>query len=226
MAKLEWDKTGKRYYETGTDHGVLYVQKSDGTYEKGVAWDGLTGVTESPSGAEANDLWADNIKYATLRSAEAFGGTIEAYQHPVEFYECDGTVQVIPGVIVGQQGRKPFGLVFRTMKGNDTASESDDGYILHIVYNATASPAEKAYATINDSPEAITFSWEFTTTPVAISDIGTGADKKSFKPSSIIKIDSTAVASDKLTAIEAKLFGSGNDDPTLPDIDTLIGMLV
>lgn len=219
MSKIVWDATGERAYETGTDQGVLYVQKSDGTYENGVAWNGLTGVTESPDGAEPNDLYADNIKYASLRSAETFGGTIEAFTYPDEFGECDGTAAPVAGVYLGQQKRKPFGFVYRTLVGNDTASDEDDGYKLHIWYNCTASPSEKSYETVNDSPDAITFSWEVDTTPVPV----TGT---TFKPVATITIDSTKFVETadkaKLKALEDMLFGTdgtgGTDgsNPTLP----------
>lgn len=214
--KLEWDKTGSRYYENGVDHGVLYPQKDDGTYDTGVVWNGLTGVTESPDGAEANDLWADNIKYASMRSAETFGATIEAYTYPTEFAECDGTAEPVDGVRIGQQKRKPFGFCFRTNVGNDTASESDDGYKIHIIYNATASPSERAYETINDSPDAITFSWEITTTPVAV---------QGYKPVSTIVIDSSKIDSAKLTTLENKLYGTADTQPTLPDPTALLTLL-
>lgn len=220
MAVLEWDKTGERYWENGVDHGVLYVQKDDGTYDEGVVWNGLTGVTESPDGAEPTDLWADNIKYASLRSAETFGATIEAYTYPAEFAECDGSAEPVPGLRLGQQKRKPFGFVFRTNVGNDTASEADDGYKIHIIYNATASPSERAYETVNDSPDAITFSWEITTTPVVV----TG-----YKPVSTITIDSSkfteTAAKAKLTKLEGKLFGTDNTEAELPDPATVIGIL-
>lgn len=207
MPRLEWDKSGERFYETGTDRGVLYVQSADGSYPKGVAWNGLTAVTESPGGAEATDLWADNIKYASIRSAETFGGTIEAYTYPEEFMECDGQKQVTKGVYVGQQSRSSFGLAYRTLIGNDTNTESDDGYKLHLVYGCDASPSEKAYQTVNDSPEAITLSWEFTTTPVNV----TG-----FKPTSLIIVDSLKVDKAKLTALEDILYGSGSGEAKLP----------
>lgn len=182
MSKLEWDKTGERYLEYGTQKGVLYVQKADGTYDDGVVWNGLTAVTESPDGAEPNDLYADDMKYASLRSAETFGGTIEAYQSPDEFDQCDGTATPVKGVHIGQQKRKPFGFTYISQVGNDTASDEDDGYKLHIWYNCTASPSERSYETVNDSPDAITFSWEIATTPVPL----TG-----YKPVSTITIDST-----------------------------------
>lgn len=207
MAKLEWDKTGERWLEYGTKQGVLYVQNSDGTYKDGVVWNGLTAVTESPEGAEPNDLYADDIKYASLRSAETFGGTIEAYQSPDEFDECDGTAspvkggQPVKGVHIGQQKRMPFGFSYVTQVGNDTASDTDDGYKLHIWYNCTASPSEKSYETVNDSPDAITFSWEITTTPVML---------PGYKPISTITIDSTkldAAGKAALKELEDQLYG-------------------
>lgn len=228
MSKLQWDKTGERFYELGVDHGVLYPQNDDGTYGTGVVWNGLTGVTESPDGADANDLWADNIKYATLRAAETFGATIEAYTYPDEFAVCDGTAEPVAGVRLGQQKRKPFGFCFRTQTGNDTATEADDGYKLHLIYNATASPSDRSYETINDSPDAITFSWEITTTPVAV---------EGYKPISTIVVDSTKFTTTeqkaKLTALEDKLYGTnpttagGNDgtDPQLPDPMTVLTTL-
>lgn len=194
---INWDATGARLYETGVDRGVLYVQGTNG-YGEGVAWNGLTSVSESPDGAEPTDLWADNIKYASMRSAETFGGTIEAYTYPEEFNECDGNLAVATGVYAGQQGRKSFGLCYRTKLGNDVAG-SDYGYKLHLVYGCTASPSEKSYETINDSPDAITFSWEFETTPVNM----TGG-----KPTSVIVIDSTKVDATKLATLEGILYGS------------------
>ena len=210
MSALVWDATGSRYYEMGVSKGVLYVQKSDGTYENGVAWNGLTAVTESPDGAEPNDLYADNIKYASLRSAETFGGTIEAYTYPDEWMGCDGFSTPVDGVMLGQQARSPFGFCYRTEVGNDTASESDDGYQLHIVWNATASPSERAYETINDSPDAITMSWEFETTPVTVSG---------FKPTSHLIIDTTRLSTAGKTALatlETTLYGGQSSEPTLP----------
>jgi hypothetical protein len=213
MAKLVWDQTGTRFYEMGVQKGVLYVQQSDGTYGDGVAWNGLTSVTESPEGAEPTDLWADNIKYATLRSAETFGGTIEAYQAPEEFMECDGTIAAADGVYVGQQSRKAFGFCYRTEVGSDTMTDasSDDGYKLHIIWNATASPSERAYESINDSPDAITFSWEFTTTPVVVGD--------GYKPTASITIDKTKLDTTGrgyLEILEGVLYGSTTADATLP----------
>lgn len=200
MSKIVWDKTGERYYETGVKNGVLYLQ-TNGVYNNGVAWNGLTAVTESPSGAEATALYADDMKYLNLYSAEEFGATIEAYTYPDEFGECDGSKELVEGVTIGQQTRKAFGLCYRTVIGNDTDGEAH-GYKLHIIYGAMASPSEKAYATINDSPEAITFSWEITTTPVNV----TGA-----KPTASVVIDSTKADPTKLAALETILYGK---DPT------------
>jgi hypothetical protein len=204
--KIVWDETGKRLFETGTDRGVLYPQNASGAYTKGVAWNGLTGVTESPSGAEPTDLWADNIKYATLRSTAQFGGTIEAFTYPDEFAVCDGSVELAEGVMMGQQPRKAFGLSYRTLIGNDVEG-TDKGYKLHLVYGATANPSEKSYATVNDSPEAITFSWEFSTVPVQV---------PGFKPTACLTIDSTKAAPAALTALELKLYGDTVAEPALP----------
>ena len=206
MPKLVWDKTGERYYETGVKQGVLYPIDSKGAYPKGVSWNGLTNVTESPSGAEATALYADDIKYLNLISTEEFGGTIEAYTYPDEFAECDGSASLATGVYIGQQPRKTFGLCYRTTVGNDV-DNNNYGYKLHLVYGALASPSEKAYATINDSPEAITFSWEFSTTPVNV----TG-----FKPTACITIDSTKVDPQKLAALEAILYGGDETEARLP----------
>ena len=212
MAKLVWDKTGERFYETGVKNGVLYVydtaQKKYGT---GVAWNGLTAVTESPSGAEATALYADDIKYLNLLSTEEFGATIEAYTYPDEFAECDGSASLSDGVFIGQQKRKTFGMAYKTTLGNDTDG-NDYAYKLHIIYGALAAPSEKAYATINDSPEAITFSWEVTTTPVEV----TG-----HKPTASITIDSTKADKTKLEALENKLFGDTETEPTLPTPDEI-----
>ena len=196
MSKLIWDQTGERLYETGVKNGVLYIP-TNGVYNKGVAWNGLTAVTESPSGAEATALYADDIKYLSLMSTEEFGATIEAYTYPDEFAQCDGSASLATGVMIGQQPRKTFGLCYRTTIGNDIEG-NDFGYKLHIIYGALASPSEKAYATINDSPEAITFSWEITTTPVNV----TGA-----KPTASLTIDSTKVDAEKLAALEKVLYG-------------------
>ena len=205
MSKLIWDASGERLYETGVKQGVLYVMGSNG-YGNGVAWNGLTAITESPSGAESTPLYADDIKYLDLRSTEEFGATIEAYTYPDEFAACDGSASLADGVSIGQQARKMFGLCYRTTVGNDTDG-TDHGYKLHLIYGATASPSEKAYETINDSPEAITFSWEITTTPVSV----TG-----FKPTASITIDSTKADPTCLAALEAKLYGGENSEPTLP----------
>lgn len=213
---LVWDKTGDRWYETGTDRGILYPMTSGGGYGEGVAWNGLTAVNEAPEGAEATDLWADNIKYASLRSAETFKYTIEAYTYPEEFMECDGSVEIVKGAYIGQQPRKGFGFCYRSKLGNDTATESDDGYKLHLIYNSTASPSEKDYATINDSPDAITFSWECETTPVNV----TG-----HKPTSEVTIDSRYADAAKLTALEAILYGSGSTAPRLPLPDEVVTLL-
>ena len=206
MSKIVWDQTGERLYETGVKRGVLYVQDSGGTYPKGVAWNGLTAVTESPSGAEATPLYADDIKYLNLISTEELGGTIEAYTYPDEFAECDGSASIATGVYIGQQSRKTFGMCYTTTVGNDVDSNAH-GYKLHLIYGALASPSEKAYSTINDSPEAITFSWEFSTTPVNV----TG-----FKPTANIVIDSTKATPEKLAALEKILYGDTEIEPRLP----------
>ena len=206
MSKIVWDQTGERLYETGVKRGVLYVQDSGGTYPKGVAWNGLTAVTESPSGAEATPLYADDIKYLNLMSTEELGGTIEAYTYPDEFAECDGSASIATGVYIGQQPRKTFGMCYTTTVGNDVDSNAH-GYKLHLIYGALASPSEKAYSTINDSPEAITFSWEFSTTPVNV----TG-----FKPTANIVIDSTKATPEKMAALEKILYGDTEAEPRLP----------
>lgn len=223
MAALKWDQTGERFVEFGNKKGVLYPQKADGTYDTGIVWNGLTGVTESPDGAEPNDLYADDIKYASLRSAETFGGTIEAYTYPEEFGACDGTASPATGVYLGQQKRNPFGFCFVTSIANDTATDTDDGYKLHLWYNCTASPSERSYETVNDSPDAITFSWEITTIPVEV----TG-----YKPVSTITIDSTKVNAAKLKTLENQLYGVDADatnnitasDPTLPSPAEVIAL--
>ena len=214
MSKLVWDKAGERYYETGVNKGVLYPL-SAGAYNKGVAWNGLTAVTESPSGAEPTPLYADNIKYLNLMSTEEYGATVEAYTYPDEFAECDGSAAIATGVYIGQQPRKTFGLCYRTLLGNDTES-NDYGYKLHLIYNALAAPSEKAYATVNDSPEAITFSWELSTTPVSV----TG-----HKPTACITIDSTKVDASKLAAFEAVIYGSESEEPRLPLPDEVMELL-
>ena len=204
-AALTWDETGNKLYETGVDRGVLYPMGQSG-YGDGVAWNGLTTVTETPSGAEATKLYADNIKYLEIRSAEEFGGTIEAYTYPDEWAECDGSAALVAGVYAGQQPRKVFGLCYRTVLGNDVDLDKH-GYKLHIVYGCTASPSERSYATINDSPEAITFSWEFSSVPVNVAD---------HKPVSCITIDSTKVDSTKLGNLEKILYGSTEANARLP----------
>lgn len=206
MAKLVWDATGERKYENGVRNGVLYVMDESGTYPKGVAWNGLTAVTESPSGAEATALYADDIKYLNLISAEEFGATVEAYTYPDEFAQCNGEASLVNGVTIGQQPRKTFGMAYRTVLGNDIENESY-GYKLHLIYGAVASPSEKAYATINDSPEAITFSWELKTTPVVVNG---------FKPTASLTIDSTKANAEKLAALEDILFGSESGEARLP----------
>ena len=215
MAKLVWDQSGQRFYETGVKNGVLYVQDESGAYPKGVAWNGLTAVTESPSGAEATPLYADDIKYLELYSAEEFGATIEAYTYPEEFEVCDGSEEVASGVVIGQQARKAFGLCYKTVIGNDVKG-NDLGYKIHLIYGCKAAPSEKAYQTINDSPEAITFSWEVTTTPVNV---------EGFKPTSTLVIDSTKVDAEKLAAVEAKLFGSASEEAMLPLPDEIVDMM-
>ena len=216
MAKLVWDESGKRVYETGVRNGVLYVQGENGEYQKGVAWNGLTAVTESPSGAEPTALYADDIKYLELFSAEEFGATIEAYTYPEEFEACDGSASLGTGVTIGQQDRKAFGICYRTVVGNDVKG-NEHGYKIHLVYGAKAKPSEKAYATVNDSPEAVTFSWEVTTTPVNVAG---------FKPTASVTIDSTKIEAGKLKAIEDKLYGTQDQEPALLMPDEIKQMLV
>lgn len=213
--ELTWDQVGERRYETGVDRGVLYLPDNSGDYVEGFSWNGLTTVTESPSGAESNPQYADNVKYLNLVSAEEFGGTIEAFTYPDEFGQCDGTASPAPGIYLGQQGRRSFGLAYRTQIGNDLDG-TDHGYKLHLVYGALAAPSEKAYATINDSPEAITFSWEITTTPVSVDG---------YKPTALITIDSTEVDPADLTALEDILYGTEVDDPRLPLPDEVIALI-
>lgn len=215
MAKLTWDQVGAKLYETGVSQGVLYPAKAEGGYNNGVAWNGLTQVSENPSGAEATPVYADNIKYLNLFSAEEFGATIEAYTYPDEFAACDGSAEIIPGATIGQQSRRQFGFCYKTKIGNDVAGDSL-GYKIHVVYNCQASPSAKAYQTVNESPEAITFSWEVTTTPVAV---------EGYKPTATLIIDSTKVDKDKLKAIEDKLYGTEETEPTLPTLQELITLL-
>jgi len=213
---IAWDGVGEKLYESGVDHGVLYIPNVSGVYDTGFAWNGLVSVTESPSGAEPNPQFADNIKYLNLLSAEEFGGTIEAFTYPDEFGQCDGSSEPQTGVIVGQQSRKSFGMSYRTKIGNDVDG-ADHGYKLHLVYGALISPSEKNYQTINESPEAIAFSWEFTTTPAPVTGL---------KPTSLITIDSTKVDSVDLAALEALLYGDdvGPTQPALPTPDEVIAI--
>ena len=213
--KLVWDQTGERFYETGVEKGVLYVRDTTGTYPKGVAWNGLISVSESPSGAEPSPLYADNIKYLNLVSAEEFGASIEAYSSPEEFDECDGTAQLVPGVFVGQQARKTFGFVYVTKIGNDVENH-DLGYKIHIVYGCLASPSDKQYSSINDSPEAMTLSWDITTTPVPVPNL---------KPTALIIVESTKCSSVGLKAIEDALFGTDSSEAHLPLPADLLSLL-
>ena len=215
MSKIVWDETGKHFFETGIKNGVLYPQDSMGKYPKGVAWNGLTSVTESPGGADPSDIYADDDKYLTLRAKETFGGTIEAYTSPDEFGACDGSAELAPGVFIGQQARKAFGLCYRTAVGNDVDG-TDHGYKLHLVYGATASPAQKAYSTINESPEAMTLSWEFTTTPVKV----TG-----HKPTALLVIDSRNVDPGVMTKIEKVLYGDDAKEASLPSPDEILALI-
>ncbi|QED11521.1 major tail protein [Arthrobacter phage Qui] len=215
MTKLKWDQVGEKFYETGVDQGVLYLPNTTGIYDKGYAWNGLVSVSESPSGAESNKQYADNTVYLNLVSAEEFSATVEAFTYPEEFAECDGTAVPTAGVYVGQQRRKSFGLSYRTRVGNDIDA-ADHGYKLHLIYGALAAPTEKAYTTINDSPEAITFSWELSTTPV---EVGSG-----LKPTATLTIDSTKVSAAKLTDLENLLYGTAGVDPQLPTPAAVIAM--
>ena len=215
MSKIVWDAVGEHIFETGVRNGVLYLKDAQGAYSTGVAWNGLTSVSESPEGAEATDLYADDIKYLTLMSAENFKATIEAYTYPDEFAECDGSATIADGVTIGQQSRKPFGLCYRTAIGNDTDG-NEHGYKLHIVYGCQASPSEKQYSTVNDSPEAITFSWEVNTTPVNVNGK---------KPAATLIIDSTKADKAKLTALEAILYGSESEEPRLPLPDEIATLM-
>lgn len=215
MSKLVWDQTGEREYETGVKNGVLYVQGEGGTYPKGVAWNGLISVTESPSGAEATALYADDIKYLNLMSNEEFGATIEAYMSPEEFDQCDGTASIATGVSIGQQKRKAFGMAYKTTIGNDVDG-NDYGYKIHLIYGALAAPSEKAYSTINDSPEAMTLSWELSTTPVNV---------KGFKPTASVVIDSTKADPTKLKKLEEILFGAESTEARLPLPDEIVSII-
>lgn len=205
MARLIWDEVGQRFFETGVKNGVLYVQNNDGSYANGVVWNGLTAITESPSGAEETPLYADDVKYLTLRSAEEFGATIEAFTYPEEFEQCDGSAQIAEGITVGQQARKAFGLCYRTAVGNDIQGQ-EFSYKLHIIYGCTVAPSEKSYSTINDNPEAITFSWELSTVPVPVDG---------FKPTASLVIDANKVDAGKLQLLENALFGDAENEATL-----------
>ena len=214
--KLVWDNVGERFYETGVKNCALYLQNTDGSYPKGVAWNGISAINESPSGAEASPIYADDTKYLNLISNEELSASIEAYTYPDEFAECDGSAEIATGITIGQQPRKAFGLAYKTTLGNDIVG-NEYGYKLHLLYGCKAAPSEKAYSTINDSPEAITFSWEISTTPVNV---------KGFKPTSNLTIDSSKVAPEKLAALEAILFGSESAEARLPlpdEIITLVG---
>lgn len=215
MAKLKWDQAGERLYETGVTQCALFVSDGTGGYQKGVAWNGITGVSENPSGAESTAIYADNIKYLNLVSNGEFGATIEAYTYPDEFAECDGSAELVVGVKIGQQNRKSFGLAYKTTVGNDTEGTAH-GYKLHIVYNATAAPTSKAYATVNDSPEAMTFSWEVTTTPVEV---------EGFKPTATVVIDSTKVEESKMAKLIDKVYGTTEVEPALPTPDEIKALL-
>lgn len=215
MAKLQWDEVGKRFYETGVDRGVLYIPNDQGKYTKGVAWNGLTAVNQQPEGGDDNPQYADNIEYLNLTSAEKFKASIEAYTYPVEFEECDGTRSVASGVIIGQQTRKPFGFSYRTLIGNDTQG-TDHGYKIHLIYGAKASPTEKSYSTVNDSPEAITFSWSVSASAVPV---------PGFKPTAILTIDSRKISKEGLAALEEALYGGDSKEPNLPLPEDIFKML-
>lgn len=215
MAKLVWDQAGQKFFETGVSNGVLYVSDGQGGYLNGVAWNGLTSVAENPSGAESNPVYADNIKYLNIISAEEFGATIEAYTYPDEFMECDGSAQVVAGVNIGQQARKSFGISYRTRVGNDVAGDNL-GYKIHVIYNCQAAPSGKTYSTVNESPEAITFSWEVTTTPVPV---------EGYRPTATVVFDSTKLDAGKMAAVENALYGDATTDAALPSIEELLALV-
>ena len=215
MAKLVFNNVGERLFETGVKNGVLYVMGEDGTYENGVVWNGLTAVTESPSGAETTPLYADDVKYVVIYAAEEFGATVEAYTYPEEFEECDGSASIFEGITIGQQTRKSFGMCYKTSVGNDVQGQ-DFGYKIHIIYGAKAAPSEKSYSTINDSPEAVTFSWELSTVPVPV---------EGFNPTATMVIDSTRVPAEKMALIEDKLYGTESEEATLPLPNELLALL-
>ena len=215
MAKLVFNNVGERLFETGVKNGVLYVMGEDGAYENGVVWNGLTAVTESPSGAETTPLYADDVKYVVIYAAEEFGATVEAYTYPEEFEQCDGSASISEGITIGQQTRKSFGMCYKTSVGNDVQGQ-DFGYKIHIIYGAKAAPSEKSYSTINDSPEAVTFSWELSTVPVPV---------EGFNPTATMVIDSTRVPSEKMKLIEDKLYGTESEEATLPLPNELLALL-
>ena len=215
MAKLVWDQAGQKFFETGVSNGVLYVSDGKGGYSTGIAWNGLTSVAENPSGAESNPVYADNIKYLNIISAEEFGATIEAYTYPDEFMECDGSAQVVAGVNIGQQARKSFGISYRTRVGNDVSGDNL-GYKIHVIYNCQAAPSGKTYSTVNESPEAITFSWEVTTTPVPV---------EGFRPTATVVFDSTKIDAEKMAAVENALYGGASSEPGLPSIEELLALV-
>ena len=215
MAKLVWDQSGQKFFETGVSNGVLYVSDGQGGYLNGVAWNGLISVAENPSGAESNPVYADNIKYLNIISAEEFGATIEAYTYPDEFMECDGSAQVVAGVNIGQQARKSFGISYRTRVGNDVAGDNL-GYKIHVIYNCQAAPSGKTYSTVNESPEAITFSWEVTTTPVPV---------EGCRPTATVVFDSTKLDAEKMAAVENALYGGASSEPGLPSIEELLALV-
>ena len=214
MSKIIFDNTGEKIYETGVDHCVLFVRDGN-AYQTGVAWNGITAINESPSGAEATPIYADNIKYLNIVSGEDFGATIEAYTYPDEFTECDGSAEIIEGVKIGQQTRKPFALCYRTLIGNDVAG-TGHGYKLHFIYNAQAAVSAKNYKTINESPEAMSFSWEISTTPEVV---------EGFKPTATVTVDSTKVDAQKLKALEDKIYGTESSEPTMPTISEIVSLL-
>lgn len=216
MAKLVWDKSGERLFETGVSKGVLYPQVN-GAYPNGVVWNGLTSVTESPSGADITDLWADNIKYASIRAAESFGATIEAYTYPDEFATCDGSAELVPGAFLGQQRRTPFGLCYRTQIGSDVDTSAEEAYKLHIIYGATAAPSDRSYSSMNESADAVTFSWELSTTPVSV---------EGHKPTASLTIDSSKVNAAKLAALETILYGAADSAPRLPLPDEIASLML
>ena len=215
MAKLVFNNVGERLFETGVKNGVLYVMGDEGTYEKGVVWNGLTAVTESPSGADTTPLYADDVKYVVIYAAEEFGATVEAFTYPEEFEQCDGSAAISEGVTIGQQSRKSFGMCYKTSVGNDVQGQ-DFGYKIHIIYGAKAAPSEKSYSTINDSPEAVTFSWELSTVPVPV---------EGFNPTATMVIDSTRVPAEKMKLIEDKLYGTESEEATLPLPNELLALL-